>query len=409
MYVRKRGLFWHYEFFVNGKRYTGSFNGKDGSKIAKDKAEAREFAYSERRKVLDGDYRDAAEREELKRFPVFVDRVFLPFARENHSSSDHDEFRCEMLKEYFKDRGFGEITVMTVVRFINDRLESETVRRRVLEDGTAVNRKRSPTTVNKEVTLLSSIFRMAIRERVATSNPCGELPKSVRAKIPARRRRNRRLSPEEEKSLFGVGMVGRREHLRPVTEAALCTGMRKGELFRLRREDLNFGPATVSRVVNGEVWDVPSGWLLIEKSKSGRPRVIPMSRRVLEILRRLCEDVATGEYVFRSVRTGGRVNDIKKGFAGACEEAGIDNFTFHDLRHTWSSRAAEMGVPEHVRRDILGHTPGSMTGDYTHASPEEMERAMESVASYKGRRSSGLGKISAKRKAAAGSGPAAVS
>lgn len=41
-----------------------------------------------------------------------------------------------------------------------------------------------------------------------------------------------------------------------------------------------------------------------------------------------------------------------------------------------------MGAPEHVRRDILGHTPRSMTGDYTHAAPEEMERAMEAVASY---------------------------
>ncbi len=60
-----------------------------------------------------------------------------------------------------------------------------------------------------------------------------------------------------------------------------------------------------------------------------------------------------------------------------------------------------MDVPEHVRRDILGHTPKSMTGDYTHASPEEMERAMELVASYAGRSSSGLGKISAKRKTAA--------
>ena len=185
--------------------------------------------------------------------------------------------------------------------------------------------------------------------------------------------------------------------------------MRKGELFRLRREDLNFGPAALTRVIKGEGWEVPPGWLLIEKSKSGRPRVIPMSQRVRKILQALCEDVTTGEYVFRSVRTGERINDIKKGFASACAEAGIDNLTFHDLRHTWSSRAAEMGVPEHVRRDILRHAPGSMTADYTHASPEEMERAMELVASYKGRSSSGLGKISAKRKTAADARPAAAS
>jgi integrase len=126
--------------------------------------------------------------------------------------------------------------------------------------------------------------------------------------------------------------------------------MRKGELFRLRRRDLNFGPVTTTRVINGEVWEVRPGWLLIEESKNGRPRVIPMSRRVRDILRRLCEDVTTGEYVFRSIRTGERINDIKKGFVSACGVAGVSNFTFHDLRHTWSSRAAEMGVPEHVRR-----------------------------------------------------------
>ena len=68
-----------------------------------------------------------------------------------------------------------------------------------------------------------------------------------------------------------------------------------------------------------------------------------------------------------------------------------------------------MGVPEHVRRDILGHAPNSMTGDYTHASPEEMERAMELVASYKGRKVSGLGKISATRKPAADARFAAAS
>ena len=221
-----------------------------------------------------------------------------------------------------------------------------------------------------------------MREKVATSNPCDELPKSVRGKIPARRKRSRRLSSEEEKTLFGAGFVGRREQLRPVSEVALCTGMRKGELFRLRRQDLNSGPVTFTRAIRGEVWEVRPGWLLIEESKNGRPRVLPMSRRVRERLRRLCEDVTTGEYVFRSIRTGERINDIKKGFVSACGLAGISNLTFHDLRHTWSTRAAECGVPESARRDILGHSSPTMTGDYTHTSPEAMEKAMELVADY---------------------------
>jgi integrase len=96
--------------------------------------------------------------------------------------------------------------------------------------------------------------------------------------------------------------------------------------------------------------------------------------------------VTCGNYVFGSVRTGGRITDIKRGWKSACEAARIVDLHFHDLRHGWSSRAADCGVLEHVRRDILGHSAGSMAGDYTHASPEAMEEAMELVARFKPRR-----------------------
>jgi integrase len=104
--------------------------------------------------------------------------------------------------------------------------------------------------------------------------------------------------------------------------------------------------------VKGEVWEILPGWLFIEKSKNGRPRVIPMSQRILT---RLTEDATAGRYIFRSNRSESRINDIKKGFVSACEEAKIENLTFHHLSYLVFA-AAEMGVPEHVRRDILGHT-----------------------------------------------------
>ncbi len=173
--------------------------------------------------------------------------------------------------------------------------------------------------------------------------------------------------------------------MRPIAQIILCTGMRKGELLRLRRDDVNFSSVSLTSVINGEVWEILPAWLLIEKTKNGKPRTIPMSQRVAAILRTLCEDATTGEYIFTSAKTGSQFKGTKKAFVSACREAKIVNLTFHDLRHTWASRAAEMGVPEHVRRAILGHSATSMTGDYTHASTEEMERAMEPVASYMGK------------------------
>jgi len=56
----------------------------------------------------------------------------------------------------------------------------------------------------------------------------------------------------------------------------------------------------------------------MEKSKNGSARVIPMSRRVRAILENLSKDLTVSVYVFRSIRTDSLINDIKKGFVGAC-------------------------------------------------------------------------------------------
>jgi len=186
----------------------------------------------------------------------------------------------------------------------------------------------------------------------------------------------------EEEPRLVEQLKDRREHILPAVRLALWTGMRRGEILRLRREDPNFSERAVSRNIKGEIWQVPPGWLLIERSKNGRPRVIPMSGKVRDMLFSLCQDAACGRYVFENISTGRHILDIKRGFTSAVSDAGISNLTFHDLRHTWATRAAELGVPEPVRRDILGHSPTSVTDGYTHSSHEARERAMELVANY---------------------------
>lgn len=380
--IRKRGKYYHFEIWLNGERKAyGSFNGKDGLPLAKDKREARDFEGQIRQQVLSGTYRQGEDREGLKNFAAFVDRVYLPFAREHHASPAHDEFRSRVLKEYFAGKRLSEITTMLVEKYINDRLNSTTVRKHVLADGTKIDKERSPTTVRKEVVLLSAIFNMAKQERLVTENPCNFIRKSVRKKIPARVKRNRYLTLEEERTLF-VSLTGRREHLVPAVRLALLTGMRRGEILSLRWEHANLTGKVLTFVVRGETWEVRPGWLLIEKSKNGRPRCLPMSGKVRVMMAKLHGDEARGEFVFQNSRTGLSISDIKTGFTGACREAGLVNLTFHDLRHTWATRAAECGVPESVRRDILGHASPTMTGDYTHSSPEAMEKAMELVADY---------------------------
>ena len=126
-----------------------------------------------------------------------------------------------------------------------------------------------------------------------------------------------------------------------------------------------------------------------------------MSRPVKQILETLCADVTSDGYVFGNSVTGSHVKDIKHGFRGACDEAGITDLTFHDLRHTWSTRAAECGVTETVRRDILGDSSSTITGDYTHSTPESQLAAMELVGNYGVGSVVTLDKISTKRQRSA--------
>ena len=158
--------------------------------------------------------------------------------------------------------------------------------------------------------------------------------------------------------------------------------MRRGELLGLRWEHVNLGSAPRTFVIGGETWEVPSGRFLTGRSKDGRPRALPLSGKAQGIPRLPSEDETKGEYVSQNGKTGVNISDIKTGFTAACRDAGINDLTFHDLRHTWSTRAAECGVPDSVRRDILGHSPVTMTDSYTHSGPEAMERAMELVADY---------------------------
>jgi len=80
---------------------------------------------------------------------------------------------------------------------------------------------------------------MAIREEVAACNPCLKISKKVREKIPARNKRDRFMSLEEEDKLFNLGLVGLRAHFRPIVRLGVHLGARPGQLMALNRADIN--------------------------------------------------------------------------------------------------------------------------------------------------------------------------
>jgi len=91
------------------------------------------------------------------------------------------------------------------------------------------------------------------------------------------------------------------------------------------------------------------------ETETNRDRAVPMEPIVREALLELNQQSGDAEFVFTNPDTGTRYTDVKKSFTTACREAGITNFTFHDLRHTFGTRLADAGVDVVTIKELMGH------------------------------------------------------
>jgi site-specific recombinase XerD len=80
-----------------------------------------------------------------------------------------------------------------------------------------------------------------------------------------------------------------------------------------------------------------------------------------------CEDDGHG---IRSLRTA---------FEQAVKNAGIEDFTFHDLRHTFASHVVMGGVDLLTVKELLGHKSITMTLQYSHLSPDHKRKIVQSL------------------------------
>ena len=145
-----------------------------------------------------------------------------------------------------------------------------------------------------------------------------------------------------------------------IVRLLLLTGCRKGEILRLRREE------------------VKGDRLELADSKTG-PRTVLLNAPAREIVeRRMAE--GTGTWVFPSVRDPSRPRSREPFlWYRVRREAGIEDVRLHDLRHTVASQAAMNGVPLPVVARLLGHSDIAMTMRYAHVGDREIEEAAERV------------------------------
>lgn len=205
----------------------------------------------------------------------------------------------------------------------------------------------SPRTVNIEITLLSVIYKMAIKWGYARQNPVNGVEK-----LKQPQRSPRFLSSEEIARLL---KAAKGRYIFPFIVTALHTGMRKSELLNLQWEDIDFPNNTIT-VQSKADWH----------TKNYDFRAIEMTATLRNVLQAMERE---NEYVF--TYHGKRiVSDVKRSVARLFREAGIENASLHTLRHTFASHLAMQGVPLLHIQQLLGHLDYDTTLVYAHLSKE---------------------------------------
>lgn len=269
---------------------------------------------------------------------ISFDQLLLAYlqARNGAKSAVRDLCAAQHLFPIFTERMMSDIRPADIRQYLTARRAA----------GAAAS------TVNKEIGLLSRAIHYINREWGYTLyNPV----QGCKQREPEGR--VRWLTHTQAATLVtAAGMLGiRAAHLPDLITLALHTGMRKGELLGLEWRRVDFE--------NGLIY------LEGQHTKSNKRRSIPINEpaRKALIARR---SAMRGPLVF------GGVKDVKRSFAHACQIAGIDDFRFHDLRHTFASWLMQAGATLPEVRDLLGHSSIEMTERYAHLAPDRLRGAV---------------------------------
>ena len=212
-----------------------------------------------------------------------------------------------------------------------------------------------PATINRELAMLSKAFNLAVKDwEWIRDNPVSRVPKEKE-----NNERDRWLSEDEEKRL----LENSPQWLKDIVVFDLHTGLRQGELLSLQWGRVNLFRKTI----------------IIQVSKNGKPRTIPLNQIALDILleKSKIRNLKSDLVFLSNMSTKLDRNNLRRAFNIALDKTGIQNFHFHDLRHTFATWLAQRGVDIYKISKLLGHQDIRMTQRYSHHSPESLRDGIQ--------------------------------
>jgi len=344
----KRSKTWYIRYKHQGILYREA--------VSESKTEAKEALAARKTQLREGKFFDMRCKSKYITWEKLVEK-FKEFAKDNVKAKTFKGYSdsIENFNPYAKEKPINQITAWLVEKFKSDRKKLG----------------RKPSTINRDLACLKRMFNLALKWRLATENPLHQVEF-----LKENNQRKRFLGKDEIKALLSAceyepSKFRRKTTKKPLTvlrqivELAVHTGLRKNELLMRKWKDIV--------VVEG------IKCFYVGETKNGEPRLVPLSDRAIEVLSRIPK-TANNEYIFASpVKEGEPIKEIKKAFSKALKIAGIEDFRFHDLRHTFASHYQMATKDERTLSELLGHKSSTMTKRYTHLSLRHMKDGIDAL------------------------------
>lgn len=274
-------------------------------------------------------------------FERFLKEYFGPHIEHRYSPDSFDKavVVSKAALPFFKGRPLRSIKPADIERFIQARASLPTIH----------SKKRKPATVARELSIISKIFSLAVKNDLCDYNPCSRVEK------PAFDNAQDKILRREDEQKFFDNMHS--EWAKDICRMALYTGLRQNDIMRLTRFEVRLGE---NRIV-------------LTQGKTKRQVTVMLNSITREILER-----RTGTLLFASPKSGTEKGSVRHAMTRACDRAKIPRITIRDLRRTNVTRKIEGGADLATVAQSVGHAGIRMMPRYVR-SIELMQRAADSL------------------------------
>ena len=346
--IRKRGKNYQIDYFdPHGKRIRKSFKKKKDAEAELGKRVSL---------MAEGRYLDI-KKEYTTTLDDLIDKYVENFSKQA-SYKTGKKYHIDHILNYF-----GKETLLANIRFI----DLETYRNHLKDSLTVKKTIRKHASVNRAISCLRHIFAKGVEWDMIEQNPFSRGKSLI---LKENNKRLRFLTEDEIPKLLDACP----RYLRNIVECALNTGMRRGEILSLNWSQIH------------------NGFIYLDKTKTMEPRQVPVNDTLEALFKKIRkENGLKSNHVFLydgqlvDAKTGKTrkpnatpkpVTEVKNSFGSALKKAGIVDFRFHDLRHTFASQLLMKGGTLKDVQEILGHKTMTMTLRYSHLTQEHKKKAV---------------------------------